>query len=169
MEKDVSAYSQSDSFLGRLSFSTHSFAAQVMLSIMSGVIVLEVVSRYFFRSGLTWSQEICGLAFFLMVFLCQSNTWQADRHIRMDIFYNNFRGLGKIISDALTIICGGIFYSSLIFEGLRGLRYQFMVNEGTMELELPMWPFTAVMVFGCLLTLVLLARFTFIKLFRRQS
>ena len=169
MEKDHSAYRQTDSFLGRLSQTVHSITAQICLAVMTCTITLEVIGRYFFNSGFTWSQELCGLAFFLLVFLCQSNTWQEDRHIRMDIFYNNFSPLFRRISNFLTILCGSIFYTAIAFEGISGLEYQFHINEGTMELEWPLWPFTSLMILSCLLTLALLARFSLKKLFGKQS
>ena len=67
MEKDHSAYRQTDSFLGRLSQTVHSITAQICLAVMTCTITLEVIGRYFFNSGFTWSQELCGLAFFLLV------------------------------------------------------------------------------------------------------
>ena len=49
------------------------------------------------------------------------------------------------------------------------IRDRFHINEGTMELEWPLWPFTSLMILSCLLTLALLARFTLKKLFGKQS
>lgn len=69
----------------------------------------------------------------------------------------------------MTILCGSIFYTAIAFEGISDLEYQFHINEGTMELEWPLWPFTSLMILSCLLTLALLARFTLKKLFGKQS
>lgn len=167
METTNSAYLQTDSTIGQFAYSLHAATSSICLTIMTTAITLEVIARYMFHSGFSWTQELCGLAFFLMVFLCQGNTWQQDRHIRMDIFYNNFPPFFRKISNVLTIICGTILYSAIAYEAFSGLGYQFEINEGTMELEWPLWPFTLLMLFSCLLTLGLLVRFTLKKLFQK--
>lgn len=164
MKKGNSVYSQRESFIGKMAFKTHSFAAQVFLLLMTGVIALEVFFRHFLGSGFTWSQEVCELSFFLLVFLCQPNCWQEDRHIRMDIFYNKFPPVIKKITNLLTIICGTILYGLLGWQGLSELEYQFSVNESSMELELPMWPFSLAMVFSCVVLFALLLRFLVVSL-----
>lgn len=159
MEHSNSIYRQHDSFIGKLALKTHAAASQLLILVMTGVIFLEVVRRYFFHAGLTWSQEVCGLSFFLLVFLCQAHTWQADRHIRMDIFYMNFHTFFRRVSDLLTIACGCLLYGSITWQGFAELRYQLEVDESTIELMWPLWPFSLVMVFGSLVTLALLLRF----------
>ena len=168
-EQGQSVYLQLDSWIGRLANFSHRVASQFCLLFMTGIIALEVVRRYVFNAGLTWSQEVCGLAFFLMVFLCQADTWQRDRHIRMDIFYNNFNRFFKGVSDVLTIICGLILYSVLAWQGISELQYQFQIGEGTVELMWPLWPFSLVMVYSCVLVLLLLLRFAGISIFRRKG
>lgn len=159
MENSNSIYRQHDSFIGKLALKTHAAASQIFILVMTAVIFLEVVRRYFFHAGLTWSQEICGLSFFLLVFLCQANTWQADRHIRMDIFYMNFHAVFRRVSDLLTILGGCLLYGAIAWQGIAELRYQFEVDESTIELMWPLWPFSLVMVFSSLLALALLLRF----------
>lgn len=140
MIETESSYAQSDSLFGHLASKTHNFVSQVCLMTMTLVISLEVIKRYLFNAGLTWSQEVCGLSFFLLVFLCQANCWQMDRHIRMDIFYNNFGPRMKSVSNLLTICCGTILYGALAWQGIRELTYQFSVGEATVELQ---WPLSA--------------------------
>lgn len=154
-------------FLGKVSAALHSLSSQVMLSIMTVVISTEVIGRYMLGSGLRWSQEVCGLAFFLFVFCTQSNTLQHDKHIRMDIFYDRFGPFFKMISNCLTIICGIIFYSAIVYQGISDLRYQFFVSEGSVELELPLWPFSAMMVFSSLLVVLFLVQFVFKHIFSK--
>lgn len=164
-----SCYQQHDAFIGQLARHVHNFASEVFLLLMTGVITLEVILRYLFNSGLAWSQELCGLAFFVLVFLCQPNTWQEDRHIRMDIFYNNFGKGWKAFSNLLTILCGLIFYGVMCWEGIIELQYQFQVGEGTVELEWPLWPFSLVMAFSCAILVFLLVRFAVISITRRRG
>jgi len=161
VECKYSSYCQTDSFIGRLAAHIHNIAAQFLIVIMTTVISLEVIFRYFLGSGFTFSQEICSLSFLLLVFLSQANTWQQDRHIRMDIFYNEFNLFFKSISNLLTIACGLILYGALAWQGVADLEYQFEVNEATPELVWPLWPFSLVIVLSSIVICLLLFRFSF--------
>lgn len=140
---------------------SHNIAAQVLILAMTAIIFLEVIFRYFLGEGFKWTQEVCGLCFLLLVFICQAHTWQQNHHIRMDIFYNNFNRPFKFLSNLLTVICGGILYLSIIWQGFSDLQYQFDTQEGTEELMWPLWPFSLVMVFSSMLVVALLLRFSF--------
>ena len=169
MEHAVSTYRQLDSFIGRLAQQIHNIASQVFLALMTCIISLEVIFRYFLGSGFTWTQEVCGLCFLLLVFICQANTWQENRHIRMDIFYDRFSGMFKRVSDMLTIFCGCILYGAIIWQGITDFEYQFMVREGTEELMWPLWPFSLLMVISSAIAVLLLLRFSITTLVRKQQ
>ena len=163
-----SVFLQTDSIPGKLADIIHNASAQILIALMTIVITLEVFFRYFVGAGFTWSQEICSLSFLLLVFLCQANTWQRDRHIRMDIFYNLFNPFFKKISNILTVISGLVLYLSLAWQGLADLQYQWEVNEATAELVWPLWPFSLVIVASSLIVVLLLLRFTVITFIRRN-
>jgi TRAP-type C4-dicarboxylate transport system permease small subunit len=169
MEHAASAYRQLDTFIGRLAQKIHNIASQVLLTMMTGIIALEVLFRYFLGAGFKWTQEVCGLCFLLLVFICQANTWQENRHIRMDIFYSRFNDTFKRFSDMLTIICGCILYAAIVWQGITDFKYQFMVNEGTEELMWPLWPFNLIIVISGIITVVLLLSFCFTILLRKRK
>ena len=168
-EHSSNNFLQTDSFPGKLAEIVHNAASQFLIVVMTVVITLEVIFRYFLGAGFTWSQEVCSLCFLLLVFLCQAHTWQKDRHIRMNIFYNSFNPLLKKISNILTIICGSILYTCLAWQGLTDLQYQWEVNEATAELVWPLWPFSMVIVASSIVVILLLLRFTFIRFFRKAK
>jgi len=160
-------YQQHDSFIGKLAQQVHNVSSQILLAVMTVVITLEVMFRYCLGAGFTWSQEICGLAFLLMVFLCQANTWQEDRHIRMDIFYNMFSRRFKAFSDVLSVICGFILYCAIAYQGFFDLQYQFDVDEATIELMWPLWPFTLMIIVSSAIAILLLARYSLIVIYSK--
>lgn len=164
-----SPYLQLDAFIGKLAQKLHNIAAQVFLAMMTGIISLEVFFRYFLGSGFKWTQEMCGLSFLLLVFICQANTWQQNHHIRMDIFYGKFNSTFKRFSDLLSIICGCTLYAAIIWQGIADFEYQFRVNEGTEELMWPLWPFSLAIVISSSIAVLLLLRFCFTLLLRKQK
>lgn len=167
MEHEHSIYQQHDSVIGKLAQRIQAFSAPFLITVMTCVIFLEVLFRYVMSAGFAWSQEVCGLSFLLLVFLCQANTWQEDRHIRMDIFYSNFRPALRAVSNMLSVVCGVILYSSIAWQGIADLQYQFEVHEATSELLWPLWPFSLTIVLSSIVTLLLLLRFSITSILRK--
>ena len=169
MQHTHSPYQQLDTFIGRLAQKLHNIASQVLLLTMTTIITLEVFFRYFLGAGFKWTQEVCGLCFLLLVFICQANTWQNNHHIRMDIFYSKFNNTFKRFSDLLSVICGCILYVAIVWQGINDFKYQLMVNESSIELLWPLWPFCLVIVISSSITVVLLLRFCLTLLFSKQK
>ncbi len=169
MKESSTIFNQSSSFIGKLAEKMHHWASVIFLLLMTFVISMEVISRYVFNRGFTWSQEICELSFFLLVFLCQADTVQKGRQIRMTVFYDIFSSFWKNISTLLTIACGLFFYGILTYQLLVGISYQIEVGEGTTELMWPLWPFSLCISIGCLLTVALFIRAVVVNFFKRTQ
>lgn len=154
----ASVYSMEDTCLGKFAVALHRFASLTTIPLMTIFICIEVVMRYLLNSGLTWSQEACGIMLFLLVLCCQSNCWQRDRHIRMDLLYVAMPAWFRKISDMLTIVCGGIFYGAIAIQAVKEIPYQLAVNEATDEMHLPLWILNGVIILSCgVLVLLLLS------------
>lgn len=70
------------------------------------IIAFSVVERYIFNSSHIWQQEF-SLFLHALIFLgCSSYTLQRDKHVRVDILYNNFGTIGKAY---VNIICAFFF------------------------------------------------------------
>lgn len=163
-----SLYSLEDTFLGKLAERFHAVISSFTLLAMTLFISLEVVTRYIFNNGLQWSQEACCICLLLLVAGCQANCWQKDRHIRMDLIYNNAPQWFRRGSDMLTIFCGAVFFGTIAAQALKEIPYQLAINEATDELRFPFWLLNAFIVFSFLLLLVLLTRF-FIRSVTREK
>jgi len=154
----ASVFSMEDTCLGKAAAVLHNIASLTTIPLMTLFICMEVVMRYIFNSGLAWSQEACGIMLFVLVLCCQANCWQRDRHIRMDLIYVAMPAWFRRISDALTIVCGGIFYGAIAIQAIKEIPYQLAVNEATDEMHLPLWILNGVIILSCgVLVLLLLS------------
>ena len=60
-----------------------------LIPVMALLMVVVVVSRYFFGVGMTYLQELI-MYFHAIVFLgCAGYVFNKDEHVRVDIFYRN--------------------------------------------------------------------------------
>lgn len=153
-----SVFDQEDSLPGRAAAILHNCTALVTIPLMMLFICTEVVMRYVLNSGLTWSQEACGIMLFILVLGCQANCWQKDRHIRMDLLYNAMPPWFRKISDMLTIICGGIFYGTIALQAVREIPYQFTIKEATDEMHIPLWILNGIIILSGAFLVILLIR-----------
>ena len=158
--RKASVYAMEHTFLGNAATVLHNVASITTIPLMTLFICTEVVMRYIFNSGLTWSQEACGIMLFILVLCCQANCWQRDRHIRMDLLYNAMPDWFRQLSDVLTIVCGGIFYGVIAIQAVQGIPYQIAINEATDEMHIPMWILNGIIILSCGLLVLLLLRYS---------
>ena len=147
-----------DKPIGRFAAAYHKFASVTALSLMTVFIALEVVSRYVLGAGLRWSQELCCLSLFIMVIACQAHCWQKDRHIKLHVLYDRMPRPLKNCCNALTVVCGALFFGALAYQIIVDIPYQFAINEATEELHIPNWYIGAGALVGCVLILAMYLR-----------
>jgi TRAP-type C4-dicarboxylate transport system permease small subunit len=58
-----------------------------MFAIMFGAFVLQVVSRYVFDAPVSWTIEICSIAYIWIVFFSSVTILRPDQHITFDMLY----------------------------------------------------------------------------------
>ncbi|MDR2743952.1 MAG: TRAP transporter small permease [Desulfovibrio sp.] len=154
-----SVFSMEDTLFGILAEKLHNAASIITLPLMTLFICSEIILRYVLNSGLTWSQEACGLCLFILVLCCQANCWQKDRHIRMDLLYNNVPPWLRKITDVLTVISGMTFFGAIACQAVKDIPYQLAVNEATDEMHIPYWLLSAIVIISCALLFILLIWF----------
>ncbi|GAX89827.1 TRAP transporter small permease [Effusibacillus lacus] len=79
------------------------------LGIMCILVFINVVLRYVFNSGITWSEEIAPILFIWLVFLGSIAALKDNQHLGVDMFVKKLpRGLKKtvfLISSLLVLYC----------------------------------------------------------------
>lgn len=77
-----------------------------LIPVMTLLMIIVIVSRYFFGVGRTDLQELV-MYFHALIFLgCTGYVFNKDEHVRVDIFY---RGATTKYKDLINVIFGFIF------------------------------------------------------------
>ena len=83
-----------------------------LIPVMTLLMIIVIVSRYFFGVGRTDLQELV-MYFHALIFLgCAGYVFNKDEHVRVDIFY---RGVTSKYKDLINVIFGFIFLLPLAF------------------------------------------------------
>lgn len=61
------------------------FIMAISLGIMAIIVFLNVVLRYVFKSGITWSVELSQILFMVLVFFGAIQAYKEDAHIKVDV------------------------------------------------------------------------------------
>lgn len=61
------------------------FIMAISLGIMAIIVFLNVVLRYVFKSGITWSVELSQILFMVLVFFGAIQAYKEDSHIKVDV------------------------------------------------------------------------------------
>jgi TRAP-type C4-dicarboxylate transport system permease small subunit len=134
-------------FFGVLSFGLHKIGTIVFLTAMVFLITMEVLLRYVFKAPLLWGKDLNGLLLLLVFFSVISFTWDARRHIRMEILYMRFGKKGKAFVDILAALTGMIIFGMLGIKSIEVIPYMMTTHETPEFLPVPLWPFSAFMAF----------------------
>ncbi len=97
---------------------------------MFGLVLIEVIRRYFFNSPTVWGNELTQLTFGVYTVLAGGYVLRWGGHVNVDIFYNRFSTKGRAIIDIITfalflIFCGMIllYGGSLAWDSLSRLEH----------------------------------------------
>jgi len=89
--------------IDRISIATGHLASWLTL-LMVAVVVVIVVMRYVFDSGLIWLQESLTWLHAVVFMLGAAYTLQAEEHVRVDIFYRNMSERRRAIVNLLGVL-----------------------------------------------------------------
>ena len=82
-----------------------------LIPVMALLMVVVVISRYFFGIGMTHLQELI-MYFHAIVFLgCAGYVFNKDEHVRVDIFYRNSSNKYK---NSINLVLGFIFLLPIV-------------------------------------------------------
>jgi len=90
------------------------------ITVMVSIVITNVISRYFFNSGIYWAEEVATISFVWSVFVGASATYKHKMNIGIDFLIKKgsvrFQKLTQLVVDVmLLIITGYILYLSLVF------------------------------------------------------
>ncbi len=103
----------------RLLYNTEEIVSAAFLSVTVSVVILNVILRYGFRSGLFWVEEIATTAFIWSVFVGAAAVYKHKMHIGIDLITQllpeSARRLIVVIVDLMMFVINGyVAYLSVL-------------------------------------------------------
>lgn len=92
----------------------------MFLIVTTFLVILNVIFRYFLKSGIYWSEEVATGCFVWSVFIGAAAGYKRNQHIGVDFLVDKlsvkYRGIVKtIVNVILTIVNGYLSYLSIIY------------------------------------------------------
>lgn len=126
-----------------------------LIFVFMGLMVYEVISRYFFQSPTIWVHEICGYLFAAYVALTGGWVLLTKGHVAVDIIYQHFPEKGKYLADLVVSLVGLFMFSILFWQGYKFALYAIKTNQHSHTLfGPPLWPVKILIPIGALLFLI---------------
>jgi len=132
-------------------------ATILVLSVITVMVSIEVVLRYFFGKSLYVTEEFTRYSMVWMVFLASSLAVRGNYHNRVEIFVNRFRGRTRVLMNLMAHLLLLVFLVFLIVEGIVALSFQFEQIIPSLNVSM-FWFYLALPVGGGLMVLNLLPR-----------
>ena len=108
---------------------------------MVGIILWEVVMRYFFNAPTDWAMESATMIFGIYMMGGGVYTLLNGGHVKMDIVYDRWSKRKKAVADSLTFPLYLVFFSILFYLSMKyGLESLSMKEHSTSTWGPPLYP-----------------------------
>ena len=130
----------------------------VMLAVMSILSFVNVIMRYFFKSALSWSDEVCCYCLALSAFFALSCAIRMGTSIRVDTFVTL---LSKKAQKILELVCSVVMIGFLAFV-LKG-TFEITANAARIGQASPALRIPLAYLYGIMAFAVILAIFRYVQ------
>ncbi|MCX8998115.1 TRAP transporter small permease [Rhizobiaceae bacterium BDR2-2] len=131
--------------------------AGLSLLFMMMVIAVGVVLRFVFAYPILGSNEIIQLASVAVVMLALPYCTETRGHVRVDVLDEAIGRAGRFSGDILSRLLSGFVLSALVWRAWLKALDAFEYNDATNMLNLPIWPFYAMIAAGMALCVLVFA------------
>ena len=90
-------------------------------TLMTALVIMNVILRYVFNSGLSWSEEACRFLFIWVTFLgaiLANDAALHGEHMRMDFVVEMFRGIPRKIVEIVALLLVLVMLGTLFVGGI---------------------------------------------------
>lgn len=90
-------------------------------TVMTALVIMNVILRYVFNSGLSWSEEACRFLFIWVTFLgaiLVNDAALHGEHMRMDFIVEMFHGIPRKIVEAVALLLVSVMLVTLFVGGI---------------------------------------------------
>jgi len=127
--------------LTNILFHTEEIVSAAFLSVTVSVVIINVVMRYGFRSGIFWVEEIATTAFIWSVFIGAAAVYKRKMHIGIDLitrlFPESVRRVIVVVIDLMMITINGyVCYLSVLMMLSNRLKTTPVLNIPSMYVNL---------------------------------
>lgn len=126
-----------------------------LILVILGVMLFEIISRYFFNSPTDWAAELSSYLFGASFFLGGAYSLVREQHVRMDLFYVKLPKKTQKIVDLCTFPLVALYLGLFIYGGIGNTLFSIRNHEVSRSLWAPpLAPIKIIMVFGASLLLI---------------
>ena len=138
------------------------------IAVMTAIIAIDVVLRYFFNRPMTGAHEVVEYLVLMTFVLFISDCWDSGMHVAMTIVYDKALRMRSFFNIVIGI--AGVIVFSLLAWKLGGETvFAFTAKQISSELMFPIWPAKALAFLCILLFSLKLLIFTFISATRHET
>ena len=130
--------------------------AGASLLFMVVVIAVGVVLRFVFAMPILGSNEIVQLVSVAVVMLALPYCTARDGHVRVDVFDDAIGPGGRLFGDVLSRLASLAVFAVLVARAAAKAADAFRYGDATNMLNLPIWPFYALVALGIACTMAVL-------------
>lgn len=136
-------------FLKKLDDKFEEYILVASLAFNVGLIFIQVLMRYAFKSSLSWSEELARYIFIWQTWLGTSLAVKYNKHIRVDVLKNFISLKNQKKLDYLVKVVWICFIAFLAYKGFSLTMMQFSRNQLSPALQMPLGFTYASMPIGC--------------------
>ena len=130
------------------------YVAIFLMLFVFGLLLLQVITRYFLNNPLSWPEELLRFCFVAMIYLSISYAASENAHIRIEIQFQKLPRLWKIVFLSLADIMWIFFNVVIIKEGVHVVQSLFKFPYISPVLRVSMAYVYIIIPFGFLLMTV---------------
>ena len=118
-------------------FENYSIAIGII--VISAIIFVNVIARYFFDTSFTWPEELSRYIIIAVTFIGLSSCARYDVHVSVDILSNKLNGyLANLHKILIYFICASVSLF-LSYQSIRFTVLQYLGGNISVALPIPTW------------------------------
>lgn len=127
------------------------------IAVLMLLVTSDVVGRFVFNQPVLGTAEMSMALMILAVYCAVAYCALVKGHVAVDLLFTRLPRRGQAITESVTVLGSLALFSLITWSSVNMLVFSFNRHEVTMMLDMPIWPFRAVLVIGAaMLCLVLL-------------
>lgn len=111
----------------------------IFLIILSCIMMLQVILRYFFKAPLTWAEEACRYCFVYSVMLATGYCIRKGSMLKVDVVINMFPPIVAKVLDLVAQVMAIVFCIIMLKPAWNVMMSAYNIGNTSSGMKLPMW------------------------------